>query len=120
MKQGVTIRILICIVVLGFCLYSHIDKQNSLTHLRIELPALSKEVKAMRAENARLQYEIDQFEDPSELLGLARAEAFSHLKHPLYREVLTLNEGICFNKVSEEESSAPAALPRNVVIGVKP
>ncbi len=87
-------RVLICIFVFGFCLYSCIDKQNELTKLRMQIPDLVKEIRGIEEENTRLQYEIDQFENPQHLMQLARLGEFSHLKHPLVKEVITVPEGI--------------------------
>ncbi len=106
-KQGslgilwLSLRILICICVTGWILYSYIDKQNALVELRMILPGLSREVKAIQEENIRLQFEIDRFESPIHLMELARKPEFSHLKYPFARDVilipvpdpLTLKEG---------------------------
>lgn len=120
MNRGIIVRIFICIAVFGFCLYSHIDKQNQLTKLRIQLPAVAKEVSSIQEENTRLQYKIDQFEDPTCLMQLARAEAYSHLKHPLYKEVVTINRGKPLEGADpdKKESEVVRFSPR-VVVGVK-
>lgn len=102
MNKGLLIRIVICIFSFGFLLYSYIDKQNNLTELRILIPGLVKEIKTIREENTRLQYEIDQFENPGHLMELARHSQFSHLKHPFIKDVLTVNEGIAIQDKVEE------------------
>lgn len=94
MNKGLLTRLLTCIFFLGFLLYSYIEKQNQLTQLRICIPELAKDVKQIREENTRLQYEIDQFENPQHLMELARHGEFTHLKHPLLKEILTCQEGI--------------------------
>lgn len=108
MNKGLVIRLMICIFGFSLFLYSYVDKQNTLTGLRIELPFLSKEIRALQEENTRLQYEIDQFENPSHLIELARHSEFAHLKHPYINEVLTVSEGAPMQMPSEEKD-IPAA-----------
>ncbi|MES2344529.1 MAG: hypothetical protein V4494_01130 [Chlamydiota bacterium] len=87
------LRLFLPIAVCGFSLYSYMDKQNALTELRMAIPTVSKEIKMLREENTRLKYEIDFFESPQHLLELAKSCEFSHLKHPLLKEVITVQEG---------------------------
>ncbi len=89
-SRNLLIRIFICILSLGGFLYSYISKQNKITELRLEIPRLSKELAAMQQENVRLQYEIDQFENPLALMELAKQPAYSHLKYPLLNEIITI------------------------------
>jgi hypothetical protein len=86
------VSVLICIAIAWGTLYRYIEKQNELTELRLAIPALSKEVKALHEENQRLKYEIDQFESPIHLMELARKPEFSHLKYPTVREIVVLEE----------------------------
>jgi hypothetical protein len=111
MNKGLLIRIFICIFTFGLCLYSYIDMQNQVTQLRIALPALNKEIKAIQEENMRLQYEIDQFENPAHLMEVARLNEFSHLKHPLLKEVVSLEEGKALQLPSEEKESRTQVKP---------
>ena len=91
------LRLGICFAVSGLSLYSYFAKQNELTQFKIQLPEVEKEIRLVREENRRLRYEIDQFENPSHLIELAHHPEFSHLKHPLLREILTVPEGIAAN-----------------------
>lgn len=91
------LRLGVCIGVFGFCLYSYLDAQNEMTHLKIRLPELEKEIRSIREESQRLSYRIDQFEDPSHLIELAHNPEFSHLRHPLLKEVLTVPEAFAVN-----------------------
>lgn len=86
-----------CISVFGLCLYSYLDTQNQLTHLKIRLPELEKEVKLIEEENRRLSYDIDQFQSPAHLIELAHRPEFGHLKHPLLKEILTVPEALASN-----------------------
>jgi hypothetical protein len=71
-------------------LYTYIDKHNELVELRLLIPQVSKDLKAIQEENMRLKYEIDRFESPIHLMELARKPEFSHLKYPQVSEVILL------------------------------
>ncbi len=83
------IRLLIAIVFSGLLLILYIEKINSLTALRLDLPQLEKELKEIEEENKRLQFEIDQFESPLYMMELLKKPEFSHLKFPQLSEVET-------------------------------
>lgn len=91
-------QIFICIIFSAILLYFYIDRQNSLTELRLQIPLLEKEMKQIQEENTRLQYEINQFESPIHLMELSRKPEFGHLKYPSLDRVLILDEG----KIPEE------------------
>lgn len=113
MNKGLTLRLLTCILAFGICLYSYIDKQNELTRLRIHIPGMSKDLKAIQEENTRLQYEIDTFENPQHLMELTRLGEYSHLKHPLAKEIVTCESGIAVQMGKEEKGmfGQPKAKP---------
>jgi hypothetical protein len=90
LSLGIFIRILICIALIGISLYAYITKQNVITELRLQIPIVAKELEAIRQENTRLQFEIDQFENPQHLMELSSQPQFSHLKHPLLNEIISL------------------------------
>lgn len=79
-----------CILTLGGFLYAFINKQNHITELRLQIPILSQELQIVQQENTRLQFEIDQFENPQHLMELLRRPEFSHLKYPLASEIITI------------------------------
>jgi hypothetical protein len=93
MKHLLT-RLGFCLALFGFCLYSYIEMQNNLTTLKIALPEMDQEIKLVREENKRLSYEIEEFQSPSNLIELAHRPEFSHLKHPLLKEILTVPEAL--------------------------
>lgn len=120
MGNKLVLRLLICIAAFGYCLYSYIDKQNAVTRLRLEIPVLSKQIKDVREENTRLHYEIDLFESPENLTQLAHSSEFAHLRHPLYKEILTLQQGVALQIISEEKEAVPSKLPKvKFAIGAK-
>lgn len=90
MNLGLFVRVFLCILCLGAFLYAYIHKQNQITELRLQIPAVAIELKAVAQENTRLQFEVDQFENPVRLMELAREPQFSHLKHPLVNEIITV------------------------------
>ena len=119
-NKGPFIRILVCIGACGVCLYSYIDKQNAVTRRRLEIPVLAKEIKDLKEENTRLQYEIDLFESPEHLMELARHSEFSHLKHPMLKEILTMQEGLALEVSATEKKEKAAARPKlKFAIGAK-
>ena len=91
-KKGFIVQISLCLVMLGACLFSYLEKQNELTELRIYVPKLVKEIRLIEEENVALKYQIQKFESPENLMALALDQQFSHLKYPLNKEVLVLQD----------------------------
>lgn len=92
MNRGLMIRLFICIVCLGGFLYAFIRQQNTITKLRLQIPMVVREVEVIQQENVRLQFLVDQFEDPLHLMELARQPEFRHLKHPLEKDIRIVQE----------------------------
>jgi len=90
--RNLLLRLGFCLALFGLCLYSYLEMQNKLTQLKIKLPEVDQEIRLVREENRRLFYEIDQFQSPSHLIELAHRPEYSHLKHPLLKEILTVPE----------------------------
>ncbi len=95
--KGLLVRLGICLGVFGLCLYSYLDTQNELTHLKIQIPEAEKEIRLIREESRRLAFEVDRFENPPHLVELAHHPEYSHLRHPLLREILTVPEAFATN-----------------------
>jgi hypothetical protein len=118
--KGPLIRILLCIGIFGGFLYSYIDKQNAVTQRRLAIPVLAKEIKDLREANTHLQYEIDLFESPERLMELARQSEYSHLKQPMLKEILTMQEGLALQVSSEvREEKATVRSKLKFAIGAK-
>lgn len=81
------VRCLICIFVFGTFLFLYVDKKIEFMGLQLHIPLVIKELRSIEEENNRLQYEIDRFENPSHLMDIALKPEFSHLHHPLLRDV---------------------------------
>jgi cell division protein FtsB len=86
------LRLSICLLVIWTTLFFYIDENNELTELRRLIPELEKEVKALEEDNIRLTFEIEQFENPSYLMELARKPEYSHLKYPYFESIIILQE----------------------------
>jgi len=95
----------ICLGVVSVVLYQHIEEQNQITALKIALPSAVKELRLLKEKATRLRYEIEQFESPEHLLILANKNEYSHLKYPLAKEVIAMNES---SPVLEEDLTAPS------------
>jgi hypothetical protein len=85
------VRIFISVFIVGITLYAYIDKINTLTELRIQVPELAKELKNREEEIVRLQFEKEKFENPISLMELSRKPAYGHLKHPILTEIITVD-----------------------------
>lgn len=102
--MGFLCRVWICIAVFACVLYGIIDRQNMLTELRREIPILMKQVKAVEQENTRLQYEVDRFESPMNLIDLARKPEYGHLRHPYTEDI------VFFSRLGGLPAAAPPPL----------
>lgn len=96
--KGLLLKMGGCLGIFGFCLYSYLDAQNRVTGLKIKLPEQEKEIDLLQEENRRMAYEIERFESPTHLIELAHRPEFSHLKHPLLQEILTVPEVFAVNE----------------------
>lgn len=94
MAKNLLTKLGCCLLVAAGCLYSYFDKQNELTQMKIRLPELEKKLRSVREETRRLRYDVDRFENPTHLIEMAHSPEYSHLKHPLLKEILTVSEGI--------------------------
>ncbi|KPK32796.1 MAG: hypothetical protein AMS24_03115 [Chlamydiae bacterium SM23_39] len=94
MRFSFLIKISFCILIFCFQLFKYIDRINNLTKLKIVIPKIEKEVVLLKEENKRLKYEINKFENPNNLINLARTQTFAHLKHPLVRDVLKIEKEV--------------------------
>lgn len=114
MNKGIFLRILVCILFLGVCLYSYIDLQNEITNLRIQIPKLSKQILRIEEENTRLACEIESFESPENLLALSKQSTFAHLKFPNSQEVLTVRFSDSMRKRTQSIATAPSKVKPSI------
>jgi hypothetical protein len=109
-------RILMCISAFGVSLYAYVNKQNEVTRRRLAIPVVAKEIKDLKEINTHLQYEIDLFESPEHLMQLASHSEYSHLRHPLVREILTMPEALALEVSSEEKEERSSRSSRKLPI----
>jgi hypothetical protein len=119
MFNGIFSRLLICLFVFSLSIYSYLDKQNSCTELKMHLPKLTKEIQAINEVNANLQYQIECFENPQNLLSLASSKEYAHLKFPFMEEVLTLKEGLALQYSAPKDSKAEPAKAKTPIIATQ-
>lgn len=120
MLQALFLRLSFCIGVLGLSLYSYIHKQNQVTALKVQIPQLAGQIKEINEEKMRLKYEIEQFENPQHLMELARADAFAHLKHPLVKEIVTLQQAVAFQVPAREVAKISRVKPSVALASTQP
>ncbi len=82
----------VCLFVFFIMVFLYLEKQNTLTSLRLQIPEITKEVHLLHEEISRLEYEVDHFESPDHLMELAGRPEYDHLKHPLVKDILTVFE----------------------------
>jgi hypothetical protein len=113
------LRLCLCIAAAAFFLYAYIEKQNAATRLRLQIPIVAKEVRALKETNTRLKYQIELFESPQNLLALSRQSAYTHLQHPLISQIVCLPEGFALCRSSEKPEPL-FSKPQRIVTGTLP
>lgn len=91
--QKMLVQVLACIGLGGGLLYHYVEQQNQITRLRLAIPQLAKEIRDIQEQNTQLQYHIDRFESPENLMQIAIRPEFGHLRYPTAKEILTVNSG---------------------------
>jgi len=122
MKIGFVIRLFACIIAIGYFQYIYLQKQHKLTKIRLEIPKIASEYKKTQEENLSLKFEIDRFENPYHLLELAKSKQFSHLKHPLLSEIITISmaKHVVPSKPEEYQATATKhSRPSHLFVGAK-
>lgn len=94
MNKILVLKIVFYIFISSTLFYKLISKENELTGLKLKIPKIEKEIKLLTEENKNLQYQIERFENPTHLMELARSKEFAHLRHPLFKDVLEVQEGV--------------------------
>ncbi len=116
-------RILICILTLGTFLYVYVDKLNAHTELRLQIPALAKEVNQIKQDSIHLSYEIECFKNPQHLIQLAQQPEYSHLKFPYIDDILVVPTGLAkqhnFNEETYDMQEINRALKLPIHLGTK-
>ena len=100
-------------------MFFYLDKQNEKTKLLLEIPHLSATLKEVEEENMRLQYLVDRFESPANLMELMAKNHFSHLQFPLLDSIVVLPEGKHFTTPSQSQPQAYPAHSRPIALGAR-
>lgn len=94
MNFPLTLKTPLCLLFLALGLYLYLAKQNEVAQIKLKIPTLQKQVETLQAENTSLLYTIEKFENPNHLMQLLASPDFTHLKHPLLKDVIQVQEGI--------------------------
>lgn len=101
--RGNFIRLFCIIGVCSLFLYGYLDRLNSIAVLRLQIPELTQELKALEEENSRLAFQKEAFKDPIHLMGLMQQPEYSHLHYPFSIDVQTMAKGLALQLEVEEE-----------------
>lgn len=112
MKKTLLIRITFCLTIIGVLSFLYLDRQNDVTKYRMEIPVLAKEIQSLGEQVKRLEYQIERFENPQNLMQLAECVDFSHLKYPAVSEVWILREANEAFAVTEKTDPTGKILPK--------
>ncbi len=117
MKKQFAGLVLLGIFFIGYLLCLQVEKQNDLATLRIKLPKLTNELLKIEEENTRITYEIDTFENPRNLMKLAKLAEYSELKHPIMEDVVMLGEALAIHVPDERKIEIIGNSSPNTLIG---
>ena len=110
-----------CFMILSFvALAVYVHAQNEKMRIKMVIPMIAKQVKALEEKNVELLYQIEKFESPEYLLKLAESQEFAHLHFPSLEQVVVVQEGIAL--LSPEavfETKDPASLSSKATIAAQ-
>ena len=78
---------------MGILLYHHVDKQNNVMELRLQIPVIISETRVLQEKISKLRFDVERFESPIHLLDLSQKPEFSHLKHPYLEDIVEVPQG---------------------------
>jgi hypothetical protein len=81
---------IICLFALVSVFFSYIQSQNDLTSLRVFIPSRASVLRNLKEENKSLQYQVDLFYSPANLLKMSNKAEFRDLIFPYEEEVLSI------------------------------
>lgn len=95
-------RLFLCVCSFCVCAYAYIDMQNEITKKRLAIPLLAKDVKLLKEKNTCLRYQIDLFESPEHLMQLCAMSEYAHLKQPMLKHVIAIQELPALNLIADK------------------
>lgn len=113
------VRLFICIMTLGSFLYMYVDKLNAQTELRIQIPALAKEIDQVNQDIVHLSFEMERFKNPAHLMHLAKQPEYSHLKFPVLEEIMVIPTGLAQEVQLEKTIKTQQAIKLPIYLGSK-
>lgn len=122
MKRKWLLKLTVCIAACAYAGYGQIEEQNQVTAMRMQIPRLQQEITAIEEEIERLRFDLDTFENPSNLMMMAKHSEFSHLRFPYHEDVLVLQADVEEKKVDHhmvavKESFAIHPFKLSVMLG---
>ncbi len=90
MKMRLFAKVSLSLLISMGLLYQYLNVQNVATEKRLSIPVIKKDIRLIKEENMHLSYELKRFEDPKNLLMLAKDQRFSHLRSPCENEIIAL------------------------------
>ncbi|MBT3394166.1 MAG: hypothetical protein HN411_03540 [Waddliaceae bacterium] len=85
-------RIFFCIAFSFFMVFLYLDSQNDIMELRLSIPVVTRSINETRSKNKRLEYEIERFESPKNLIEMSRKPEFGHLSYPYVDDIIVVTE----------------------------
>ncbi len=80
--RGEGLRLAICIALLGTFLIAHVERQNELTRLRLQIPQIHARSCRLKESAMQLQSRVIKSQSPRHLLTLLKRKEFQHLHFP--------------------------------------
>ncbi|SPN73555.1 hypothetical protein C10C_0386 [Chlamydia serpentis] len=91
MNKSRFLRLLCCLCFCGSLFYCYINKQNTLTKLRLEIPSLSIRLRQLEQRNVSLHFLIDRIERPDHLMEIATLPEYQYLEYPSEENIYILS-----------------------------
>lgn len=85
-------RLGICICLFGAFLVRHVQRQNDLTRLRLEIPQIAMQARDLQERALQLREEVGKHLAPKALLDQLDRGLFDHLSVPLPQQIWIMEE----------------------------
>lgn len=85
--RAIFARLGICICLFGAFLMRHVQRQNDLTRVRLEIPQIAMQARALEERSLQLKEEVGKLQTPKVLLDQLDRGEFAHLMAPLPQQI---------------------------------
>lgn len=82
MNKSRFFRLFFCFFYFGSLLYCYINKQNTITKLRLDIPRLWVLLRQLEQENVSLSFLLHKIERPDHLMEIAALPEYQYLEYP--------------------------------------